>query len=782
MKRFAITFAAILIGLAVVLAFMFGNPDGPDTATEPTADANTEVAGNGVADDGEADDEADPADAAPDPDDAEPDTPPAGDGGEAPAPEADPGAAETPDAPDAQEDPQDETPQYRARFADAADGAGDPITIGGLDTPDSESPYQLRATLSPYRAGLLEVRLSEYYEHVGEEEHYTLLTPLDLDVENAPDVGSYAARAIIIDGERLDLYRKDDQGHWVGGWEVSAQSANSVTFTLTIESGPADAPTPVAQITRVYHLDEGSYSIQLDQSVTNLTDGELTLQWEQLAQGDMTWDRGDYLRGRSRQYVLGYFNLDHDPGRFSISTEDGYIFRDALIKDLTREKKPWLTVWPNPDIDVQPAELAWLGSVNRYFTVVTSAHIDPAATESADVRGLEAVYPEIGVRLSPGVSADTDIDPNDRVLMFTLRSQEIKLAAGATTVPGDLGLDVFAGPRDSAVFADTPYEAMRFKNLIRYSLGGPCGICTFKWLADGLMGLLKMFHWALHDWGVAIILLVLIVRLCLHPITKRGQTNMMKMSKQIAAIQPDIAKLKKKYADNPQKVQQEQMKLFREKGINPAAGALGCMPMLLQMPIWVALYAMLYYAIELRHEAAFYGLFQVFGDWNFLADLSRSDHFITFFDEPKTINLIFIRLDYSGLNILPLLMAVTFYFNMKFTTPPPANEQQAQQQKIMRIMPFLMPIMLYSAPSGLTLYICASTGAGIIDSYIVRKHVKELEAAGKLFEKKERKPGGIMHRLQMAAEQAQQAQQQKAQGGGKDDKNRGPQNFKKRKR
>jgi len=108
---------------------------------------------------------------------------------------------------------------------------------------------------------------------------------------------------------------------------------------------------------------------------------------------------------------------------------------------------------------------------------------------------------------------------------------------------------------------------------------------------------------------------------------------------------------------------------------------------------------------------------------------------------------------------------------------------EAQQQKIMRIMPFLMPIMLYSAPSGLTLYICASTGAGIIDSYIVRKHVKELEASGKLFEKKKRKPGGIMHRLQMAAEQAQQAQQQKAQQqNAKGEKNRGPQNFKKRKR
>ena len=776
MKRFAITLAAILIGLAVVLAFMFGGPK--DTVETPDDAPATELADNADAPSADDAESAEPDDETP----AEPAAPDTDDAGtpEDAAPATDIGDGDAPSDPEAApaDDVQEAEPEYRARFVDAAGDAGEPITIGGLE---EKSPYMLSATLSPYRAGLLEVRLAEYFEHVGEEEHYTLLTPLDLKIENAPDVGSYAARAVIINGTRVKLVREDEEGNWVGGWEITEQTASSVTFQLTIETGPADAPTAVARITRVYHLDEGSYSIQLDQSITNLTGESMQVQWEQLAQGDMTWDRGDYLRGRSRQYVLGYFNLKHDPGRFSISTDDGYLFRDDVVKDIV--DGDWDSIWPNPGLDAETSELAWLGSVNRYFTIVTSAHKDPATTESSNVPALEAVYPTIGVTLSPSPQRDPEAKPDDRVVMFTLKSQELTLEPGATTAPGDLGLDVFAGPRKSAVFDNAPYEAMRLHGLIRYSLGGPCGICTFKWLADGLMALLQFFHWILGDWGVAIILLVLIVRLCLHPITKRGQTNMMKMSQQMAEIQPDIAKLKKKYADNPQKVQQEQMKLFRERGINPAAGALGCMPMLLQMPIWVALYAMLYYAIELRHESAFYGVFQLFGNWHFLADLSRSDHFITFFNEPKTINLLFIRFDYSGLNVLPLLMAVTFYFNMKFTTPPPANEQQAQQQKIMRFMPFMMPVFLYSAPSGLTLYICASTAAGIVDSYIVRKHVKELKESGKLFEKKERKPGGIMHRIQMAAEQAQKTQQERAQGStDKPDKNRGPQNFKKRKR
>ena len=183
--------------------------------------------------------------------------------------------------------------------------------------------------------------------------------------------------------------------------------------------------------------------------------------------------------------------------------------------------------------------------------------------------------------------------------------------------------------------------------------------------------------------------------------------------------------------------------------------------MFLQMPIWVALYAMLYFAIDLRHEPAFYGVFQHLGSlfggsWPFLADLSVSDRFIPLFEpsEDTILRLPIITIDYSAINILPPLMAVVMFFNMKFTQPPPPEneteeqkQQRRQQQMVMKIMPFLFPILLYSAPSGLTLYICASTAAGIFDSYLVRKHVRELEAAGKLFEKKPRKEGGFMDRL-----------------------------------
>src|SRR5262249_12388451 len=163
----------------------------------------------------------------------------------------------------------------------------------------------------------------------------------------------------------------------------------------------------------------------------------------------------------------------------------------------------------------------------------------------------------------------------------------------------------------------------------------------------------------------------------------------------------------------------EIMRLYREKNINPA-GMLGCAPMFLQMPIWIALYAMLYLAIELRQQWAFYGVFQHLGTmirgrpFEFLADLSQPDRFIVLSSHPPHTPFGSIgQLDSSPINLPPLVWAAVFFWNQKLTMPPPADEQQAQQQKMMKIVSLITPLLLYSAPSGLTLYTLVSTAAGI---------------------------------------------------------------------
>ena len=242
-----------------------------------------------------------------------------------------------------------------------------------------------------------------------------------------------------------------------------------------------------------------------------------------------------------------------------------------------------------------------------------------------------------------------------------------------------------------------------------------------------LLGFLSFLHgYVVFDWGLSIIVLVLCVRTLLHPLTRKAQISMHRFSRLMGALKPELDKLRSKYGDEPKRMQQEQMRLMREHKLNPFQ-MLGCLPMFLQMPIWVALYAMLYFAFDLRQEPAFFGIFQEFGGWAFLADLSSADHFFGEFESPRQ----FLLWNLTGINLLPLLMGVFFFIQQKYMSPPPSaamSPEQAKQQKMMRVLMVIMfPLMLYSAPSGLTLYILTSSVIGSLEGHHIRKHIDELD-------------------------------------------------------
>ncbi len=628
----------------------------------------------------------------------------------------------------------------------------------GYDGP--KSPFKMRVVFTRYGAGIYEISLADYLKTVGKPDHYVVHERLALpDPSDRTKLKTYeyayAALAITVNGTTVPLKTNDA---WIAGDVVTDDRASSVTYTATLADA---ANVPVLKIERTYTVKAGSYDLDLDQRVINLADQPLSIRWAQNLQGDLVNDSG-YL-GDRRQYVSGYFALWWDAQKAGIYTQDAELARSKVVGSKSAN------VWPPHGLNPK-AELAWVASLNRYFAVVTHAELDDSITVTADVPPLQALFPHIGqsVIADPGVAEPKDAD---KVMVLNAATAALTLSPG-----GQLNLDlgVFAGPRKPELFDTPPYSTLHLDQTIVYSLGGMCSFCTFQWLAHGLLWLLKLFEGQIlviggvgigvHDWGLSIILLVLVVRLILHPITKKAQINMMKMGKMMQAIQPEVEKLKKKYKDDQQKINTEMMKLYREKGVNPA-NVLGCLPMFLQTPIWIALYAMLYYAIELRHEPAFWGLFQSItgGAWGFLRDLSSQDNFIQVFDEPHKINVLISTVEFQSVNIIPLLMGVVFYFQQKLTTPPAANEQQAQQQKMMKFMILLFPVFLYFAPSGLNLYILASTGAGIVDSYIVRKHIKEQEASGELFKPKPVKPGGLRERIARAVETKQQQMTQKQQ-------------------
>ena len=643
------------------------------------------------------------------------------------------------------------------------------VTIGNDDTA---SPYKMRVELSRYGASVKRITLTDYLVKPDEPDHYVVQDKLTAPNAKAPDDRSqdwtrwyaYAANSVVVNGTRIAL---DDLAPGTTSWSVgeviNSDTLASVTYTATIVDADNN---PVLKIVRRYELPPDSYDLSLHQKLINVSDKPLTVRWDQNLQGDLFNDSG-YLRER-RQFIAGYFAPWWDTQRVGIYTKDAELLRSKAVDGKNR------VLWRPQSLNPQ-AELTWLAATNRYFAIVTHPLLDDSVKKTADVPVFGETFPRIdySVYHDPGF-----IDPSSdqKVAVLTAGTNDLTIEPGTQQ---DLSMSIFAGPRKPELFATPPYSIMHLDQTIVYSLGGPCAFCTFQWLAHGLLWLLKLFEGQIltiggvgigvHDWGVAIIILVLLVRLLLHPITKRAQINMMKMGKQMQTIQPEVEKLKKKYKDDQQRINTEMMKLYREKGINPA-NALGCLPMFLQTPIWIALYAMLYYAIELRHEPAFWGFFQKIsgGSWQFLADLSQSDNFIQVFEDPIKLNLFFIHPNFQSINILPLLMAIVFFFQQKLTTPPPANEQAAQQQKIMRVMILLFPVFLYSAPAGLTLYILASTAAGVVDSTIVRRHIKEQEESGELFTpKKPPKPGSLRDRLGKALEAKQRELAEKQAKAGK---------------
>jgi YidC/Oxa1 family membrane protein insertase len=190
---------------------------------------------------------------------------------------------------------------------------------------------------------------------------------------------------------------------------------------------------------------------------------------------------------------------------------------------------------------------------------------------------------------------------------------------------------------------------------------------------------------------------------------------MMKMSK----LGPMAEEIKQKYANNKAEMQKKLAGLYREQGATPI---LGCLPMLLQMPIWIALYSAIGAGIEFRGAA-----FLPF--W--ITDLSNSD--AVFMLPAATAKIPFIGTFIgTSFNLLPILLGVAMFAQQKLTpsSAPASNPQVAQQQKMMLwMMPIMMLVFLYRAPSGLNLYIMASTTAGVVEQYVIRKHIREKEAA-----------------------------------------------------
>jgi len=590
----------------------------------------------------------------------------------------------------------------RARVFDPS--ATEPAPIPG----DDQAGFVMRVRFTLAGAGVQAITLTEHSETWRGEEAYTLQERRAVVVQDAPDVAvaSLAARALVInDAHTIDLFSRVDGPRW------------RETGPGAFEAFIVDAEDrPVLRLTRSYVLTPGSYEIRVDQRVENLTSQPIDAQWIQYGPVDLPASKSGYIRDMRRVHFAQLLPEARDPSRQFVEAT-GYRSRQSIV-DAAAQTGGSELLWESAS-DVPP--LVWAALTNRYFAFAVHSDIDVEA--AADAQPIEKAFAEV-TRLY-AVTLQT---PGEPTLVMQMTSPTKTIEARRTL---DLSLGAYAGPLARKSLRGEPLaRALRLDHLIIYTLGGPCAWCTFQWLARILISFLGLLHdYVLFDWSLAIMALVVCVRALLHPITKRSQISLQRFSRQMQRLAPKQQKLREKYKDDPKRLQQEMAKLMREEGVN-VGGALGCLPMFLQSPIWIALYAMLFFAFELRHEAAFFGLFQGItgGSWSFMADLSAPDRLVDF---GRTLFSIPLLGDFGSFNILPLLLGVVFFLQQKYLTPPPSaslTPEQETQQKIVKVMLVgFFPIILYNAPSGLALYFITNSVLGILESRYIRAHVDQMD-------------------------------------------------------
>ena len=241
---------------------------------------------------------------------------------------------------------------------------------------------------------------------------------------------------------------------------------------------------------------------------------------------------------------------------------------------------------------------------------------------------------------------------------------------------------IYAGPKEYRTLANVASE-------LNNNLDAVMNFGWTGWLSKALLLVMNFMHSVFRiPYGWIIVVITVFLRVAFWPLTAASTRSMKKMQ----ALQPQIKQLQEKYKDDPMKVQKKTMELWKENNVNPMGG---CLPALIQMPIFIGFYGMLRTAIELRGA-----------HFLWVPDLSKPD---TLFMIPGT-SLPF--------NLLPLLMVGVMLWQSHLTPPSPGMDQG--QQKMMRYMPAIFLVWLYSYSSGMALYMFVSTLLGIVQTKLTK--------------------------------------------------------------
>lgn len=330
-----------------------------------------------------------------------------------------------------------------------------------------------------------------------------------------------------------------------------------------------------------------------------------------------------------------------------------------------------------PGLVSAPASKAsWSAIAGKYFTVL--------------------VMPEVAQYSNTYSSVNAENLPVSASMAFSRGP----LAASAQT---DV-FYVYAGPKNSKELAryDDP-TANAFKRSGSDLEGVLEGGNMLGWLETLLKWSLNFFYGIVANYGVAIILVTLLVKIIMFPLTFKGSQSTARMQD----LQPKIQELQAKYKSNPQKLNQEMAEFYKKEGYNPLSG---CLPLLIQLPIFIAMYSLFNNHFDLRGAAFIPG-------W--INDLSLPEAIFEF----KTVNLVIWKV--SAIRLLPIIYVISQLLYGKFTQQPTAGGQSQGQMKFMMYgMPVMFFFILYDVPSGLLVYWIASNVLTLVQQIFINRYMK----------------------------------------------------------
>ena len=392
------------------------------------------------------------------------------------------------------------------------------------------------------------------------------------------------------------------------------------------------------KIDKVYTFNKGSYLINIRFDITNQSGQPVKL--------DAAYRM---LRDSSKPDGEGYFN--HTYTGPVLYTPSGK-FEKVTFSDLDDDFKSGR----DQAEYVRRTDSGWVGMIQHYFM---STWI---------------LQPKDGTSVCTNGACQIDISRrSDNLYSAGARVPLPEIAAGATL---DFPIELYAGPQTTSVISQVADNLQLSKDYGKVHI-----------FASPLFWLLNKLHDYVHNWGWAIVLLTIIVKAVLYPLTNASYRSMAKMR----AVAPRLQSLKEKYGDDRMALQQAMMKMYKDEKINPLGG---CLPMLLQIPVFIGLYWAIFTSVELR-QAPWIG-------W--ITDLSRPDPWF----------------------ILPIIMAITMFIQTSLN-PPPTDPLQA---KMMKLMPVIFSVMFFFFPAGLVLYWVVNNILTIAQQWYINKTIEKQRKNG----------------------------------------------------